>query len=127
MYSCQLYNAQMNKSWKTKLIHSDVRIPEGFESLNVPVHRASTTIFPNAAVVNDNWDQYESGYTYGLYGTPTVLELAGRILRTGRRLLHSHYAGRTECHFADQPIVSQAGRSHPGAAEHLRTKPAICE
>ncbi len=79
----------MDKSWKTKLIHSDARVPEGFRSLNVPVYRASTTIFPNAAAVNDNWDQYEAGYTYGLYGTPTTLELAAGIceLEGGYRTL----------------------------------------
>src|SRR5579863_5447248 len=69
----------MDKNWKTKLIHSDAHVPEGFRSLNVPVYRASTTVFPSAAVVNDQWDQYEAGYTYGLYGTPTTLELAARI------------------------------------------------
>lgn len=69
----------MNKSWKTKLIHSDARVPDGFHSLNFPVYRASTTVFPNAAAVTDHWDQYETGYTYGLYGTPTTLELAARI------------------------------------------------
>jgi cysteine-S-conjugate beta-lyase len=69
----------MKKSWKTKLIHGSVHAPEGFQSLNVPVYRASTTVFPNAAAVNDNWDQYEAGYTYGLYGTPTTLELAASI------------------------------------------------
>ena len=36
-------------------------------------------LFPNAAAVDDAWDQYEVGYTYGLYGTPTTLELAARI------------------------------------------------
>ncbi|HME09428.1 MAG TPA: cystathionine beta-lyase [Bryobacteraceae bacterium] len=79
----------MDKNWKTKLIHSDVCVPEGFRSLNVPVHRASTTIFANSALVTDQWDQYESGYTYGLYGTPTTLELAGRIceLERGYRTL----------------------------------------
>jgi cystathionine beta-lyase len=69
----------MAKSWKTKLIHSDAAVPEGFRSLSVPVYRASTVLFPDAASVNDNWDQYEVGYTYGLYGTPTTLELATRI------------------------------------------------
>jgi cystathionine beta-lyase len=34
--------------------------------------------------VDDEWDQYEAGYTYGLYGTPTVLELAGRICELER-------------------------------------------
>jgi cystathionine beta-lyase len=36
-------------------------------------------LFPDAAAVTDAWDQYEAGYTYGLYGTPTTLELASRI------------------------------------------------
>ncbi len=71
------------------MIHSDVRVPEGFESLNVPVCRASTTIFPSAAAANNHWDPYAAGYTYGLYGTPTTLELAGRIceLENGYRTL----------------------------------------
>lgn len=69
----------MTKNWKTKLIHSDAKIPQGFRSLSTGVHRASTVLFPDAAAVNDTWDQYEAGYTYGLYGTPTTLELAGRI------------------------------------------------
>jgi cystathionine beta-lyase len=69
----------MAKNWKTKLIHSDVKVPEGFRSLSAGVQRASTVLFPDAASVKDSWDQYEVGYTYGLYGTPTTLELAGRI------------------------------------------------
>jgi cystathionine beta-lyase len=79
----------MQKNWKTKLIHSDAKVPEGFKSLATPTFRGSTVIFPNAAAVDDNWDQYEVGYTYGLYGTPTALELAGRIceLEHGYRTL----------------------------------------
>ena len=69
----------MKKTWKTKLIHSDAQVPQGFRSLVTPVFRGSTVLFPNAAAVNDSWDQYEAGYTYGLYGTPTALELAGRV------------------------------------------------
>jgi cysteine-S-conjugate beta-lyase len=69
----------MGKSWKTRLIHSDVRVPEGYRSLASPVYRGSTTLFPDAASVDDNWDQHAAGYTYGLYGTPTTLELAGKI------------------------------------------------
>jgi cysteine-S-conjugate beta-lyase len=74
----------MAKDWKTKLIHSDVRVPEGFRSLSTPVFRGSTVLFPDAAAVDDRWDQYEAGYTYGLYGTPTVLELAGRVCELER-------------------------------------------
>jgi len=79
----------MPKNWKTKLIHSDAKIPEGFRSLSVGVERGSTVLFPNAASVKDEWDQYEVGYTYGLYGTPTTLELAGLVceLEHGYRTL----------------------------------------
>jgi cystathionine beta-lyase len=64
--------------WTTKLIHADPKPPEGFESLVTPVYRGSTTLFPNAAAVRDDW-HHEAGYTYGLYGTPTSRELAARI------------------------------------------------
>jgi cysteine-S-conjugate beta-lyase len=67
------------KSWKTKLIHSDARVPAGFRSLVTPTYRGSTVLFPDAAKVTDHWDQYDVGYTYGLYGTPTTLELAARV------------------------------------------------
>lgn len=69
----------MKKTWQTKLIHSDATVPPGYRSLTTPVYRGSTTIFPSAAAVNDGWDQQRLGYTYGLYGTPTALELAARI------------------------------------------------
>ena len=74
----------MAKNWKTKLIHSDAKVPEGFRSLSVGVHRASTVLFPDATSVKDTWDQYEVGYTYGLYGTPTTLELAARVCELER-------------------------------------------
>lgn len=67
------------KTWQTKLIHSDTTVPSGYRSLTTPVYRGSTTVFPSASAVNDGWDQGRVGYTYGLYGTPTALELAARI------------------------------------------------
>ncbi len=75
--------------WKTKLIHPSAQAPQGFRSLADPTWRGSTVLFPNASSVNSNWDQYEAGYTYGLYGTPTTLELAGRIceLENGYRTI----------------------------------------
>ncbi|MGB9432605.1 MAG: cystathionine beta-lyase [Candidatus Acidiferrum sp.] len=69
----------MSKSWKTRLIHSDAKVPEGYRSLASPTFRGSTTLFPSASAVSDTWDQWRVGYTYGLYGTPTVLELAARV------------------------------------------------
>lgn len=79
----------MPKKWSTRLIHSDAKIPEGFRSLSTPVYRGSTVLFRDAAAVRDEWDQYKVGYAYGLYGTPTVLELAARIceLENGYRTL----------------------------------------
>jgi cystathionine beta-lyase len=67
------------KDWKTKLIHSDATVPEGFRSLATPVYRGSTVVFPQAAIASDRWNQHEVGYTYGLYGTPTTLELAAKV------------------------------------------------
>jgi cysteine-S-conjugate beta-lyase len=69
----------MPRSWRTKLIHSDVELPEGYRSLVTPVFRGSTTVFPSAGKLRDDWRQHEVGWVYGLYGTPTALELAGRI------------------------------------------------
>jgi cysteine-S-conjugate beta-lyase len=67
------------RSWRTRLIHSDVEVPEGYRSLVTPVFRGSTTVFPSAGKLRDDWRQHEVGWVYGLYGTPTALELAGRI------------------------------------------------
>lgn len=66
-------------SWQTRVLHAQAKIPVGYRSLVTPVYRGSTTIFERAAQVNDSWDQLHEGYTYGLYGTPTALELAARI------------------------------------------------
>ena len=85
----RINEAGMAKSWKTKLIHSDAKIPENYHSLAAPTFRGSTTQFPSASAVKDTWDQWRVGYTYGLYGTPTTLELAARIceLESGTRTI----------------------------------------
>lgn len=69
----------MSASWRTKLIHPGVSVPGGFRSLASPIYRGSTTLFDTAAQVQDNWRHEEAAYTYGLYGTPTTLELGARI------------------------------------------------
>jgi len=71
--------SDMTKSWQSKLVSARPKAPEGFQSLVTPVHRGSTTLFKNAATVRDTWRHTEAAYTYGLYGTPTTLELAARI------------------------------------------------
>ncbi|MGA7355631.1 MAG: cystathionine beta-lyase [Candidatus Cybelea sp.] len=81
--------AVMGKSWQTRLIHPGVKAPAGYNSLAVPVYRGSTTLFSSASAVTDAWDQERAGYTYGLYGTPTSLELAARLceLEGGRQTI----------------------------------------
>jgi cysteine-S-conjugate beta-lyase len=65
-------------SWRTKLIHPAASAPPGFHSLAAPTYRGSTTLFDHAAELHEGW-QHETPYSYGLYGTPTTLELAARI------------------------------------------------
>ncbi|QBD75796.1 cystathionine beta-lyase [Ktedonosporobacter rubrisoli] len=65
--------------WRSKLLHSSSHTPEGFRSLSIPIYRGSTVVFDKAADIIDDWRQETHGYTYGIYGSPTVLELGARI------------------------------------------------
>jgi len=65
--------------WRTKLLNPTPRARRDYTSLATPVFRGSTVVFDNQSSVKDGWDQAEEGYSYGLYGTPTALELATRI------------------------------------------------
>ena len=65
--------------WRTKLLDPNPRARRDYKSLATPVYRGSTVIFDDQSSVKDSWDQAENGYSYGLYGTPTALELAARI------------------------------------------------
>ncbi len=69
----------VNKDWKTHLIHSDATVPGDFRALATPVYRGSTVVFEHAGAASDRWNQLEVGYTYGVYGTPTTLDLAARV------------------------------------------------
>ena len=65
------------RDWRTRLIQPDVGAPGGFVSLAPAVHRGSTVVFERLADAQDDWRA--GRYSYGLYGTPTVLELGARI------------------------------------------------
>lgn len=65
--------------WRTKLLNPKPQARQDYRSLATPVFRGSTVIFDDQATVTDDWQQAENGYSYGLYGTPTALELASRI------------------------------------------------
>lgn len=65
--------------WRTKLLNPSPQARRDYTSLVTPVYRGSTVVFPDQASVVDSWQQARDGYAYGLYGTPTALELAARI------------------------------------------------
>ena len=102
----------MGKSWKTKLIHPEAHAPEGFRSLADPVYRGSTVVFPDAASIRESWNPYRDGYTYGVYGTPTTLELAARVCDLERGF-------RTHITPGGQAAVSLANLSFLKAGDHM--------
>jgi cystathionine beta-lyase len=60
---------------------------DGYASLSVPTHRASTIVFPNAEEYRKRSERGPDGYTYGLHGTPTAHALQARLtaLEAGER------------------------------------------
>lgn len=65
--------------WRTKLLNPAPQARQDYTSLVTPIYRGSTVVFKDQSAVTDDWRQAENGYSYGLYGTPTTLELASRI------------------------------------------------
>lgn len=65
--------------WRTKLLDPAPLSRRDYTSLVTPVYRGSTTVFATQAAVSDDWRQDTQGYSYGLYGTPTSLELSARL------------------------------------------------
>ena len=102
----------MTRSWHTTLIHTEATVPSGYRSLTTPVYRGSTTVFPNAAAANENWRQDQVGYTYGLYGTPTTLELAARIAELER----GHHTFLTP---GGQAAIALIYLAHTRAGDHV--------
>ena len=65
--------------WRTKLLNPHQLARQDYKSLVTPIYRGSTVVFDEQSLIKDDWEQAEKGYSYGLYGTPTTLELAARI------------------------------------------------
>lgn len=63
----------------TRLVHHDYEPPSPFGGLNVPIHHASTVTFPTVAAMRARDWRHDTGYSYGLHGTPTTYTLARRI------------------------------------------------
>jgi cystathionine beta-lyase len=69
----------MNRHQATSILHNHYTPPAGFAAFPVPIHRASTVLYPDTASLNKlSWHD-RSGYIYGLHGTPTTFALEARI------------------------------------------------
>jgi cystathionine beta-lyase len=102
----------MPTTWQTKLIHPGASAPTGYRSLVTPVYRGSTTLFERSAEAVDDWRQERIGYTYGLYGTPTSLELAARIAELER-------GHRTFLAPGGQAAIALIYLAHTAAGDHV--------
>ena len=73
----------------TRLVRHDYVAPSPFGGLNAGIHHASTITFPTVAAMRARDWKNDTGYTYGLHGTPTTFTLAHRIadLEGGRHCL----------------------------------------
>jgi cystathionine beta-lyase len=71
----------------TLCVHHPAVNEEGYASLAVPTHRASTIVYPDGASFMARKYRGFDGYTYGLHGTPTTrtLEAQLTVLHDGAR------------------------------------------
>lgn len=69
----------MKNNPQTALIHAPRQAPQYISTIQPPLFRASTIIFPNTdALFNRHWsDAYD--YSYGTHGTPTTFTLGDNI------------------------------------------------
>ncbi len=63
----------------TRCVHHPAVNEEGYASLAVPTHRASTIVYPDAASFAARNYRGFDGYTYGLHGTPTTRTLEAQL------------------------------------------------
>lgn len=63
----------------TRVVHHPTVSHEGFASLSVPTHRASTITFPDAEGFDNRRKRAPDGYFYGMYGTPTTRTLQAQL------------------------------------------------
>lgn len=63
----------------TTLVHHPYLAPSEFDTVQPPVHKASTVLFPDVQTMRTRRWLDKSGYTYGLHGTPTTYQLEERL------------------------------------------------
>ncbi len=73
----------------TRCVHHPAISEDGYASLAVPTHRASTIVYPDATSFANRKDRGFDGYTYGLHGTPTTRTLEAQLtaLHGGQRTM----------------------------------------
>lgn len=64
---------------QTLCVHHPAVSQEGYASLAVPTHRASTIVYPDAASFAARKYRGPDGYSYGLHGTPTTRTLEAQL------------------------------------------------
>lgn len=69
------------KSPATIAVQPAAKVPrrKAFNGLAIPVVRASTVVFPDAASFDARYGEFYDGYTYGLFGTPTSKALEDQL------------------------------------------------
>ncbi|MGF6534880.1 MULTISPECIES: cystathionine beta-lyase [Paraburkholderia] len=67
------------RSLQTRIVRAEDQVTPGFESLSVPVARASTVVFPDLAAMRACDWRNDGQWRYGLHATPTSLVLAQRL------------------------------------------------
>jgi cystathionine beta-lyase len=63
----------------TRCVHHPAVSEEGYASLAVPTHRASTIVYPDAGSFLQRMSRGFDGYSYGLHGTPTTRTLEAQL------------------------------------------------
>ncbi len=63
----------------TLCVHHPTVNEDGYASLAVPTHRASTIVYPDGASFMARKHRGFDGYTYGLHGTPTTRTLEAQL------------------------------------------------
>jgi len=106
----------MTKTWQTKLIHSDAKIPAGYKSLSAtPTYRGLHHRFPPPPAPSKTpGTSTKSATLTALYGTPTALELAATHLRT--RIRQTHHSSPPP---ADKPPSSLINLALLQAGDHI--------
>lgn len=63
----------------TRIVHAGRHPEQNFGIVNPPVYRASTILYPTVAEFDARPARKYTGFSYGIYGTPTTLALAEAV------------------------------------------------